>query len=378
MPKLRLKTDDNDSAEIQMLLTRRRFLTGALATVAPFFACSPAREIMRDPGLQADAAHLLREATSIDLHCHANALGDRHFPEIDPAITADMKLGGLDAGIFAVRGDYPLIRRNANRERYEARVPRPGELFTRTSEQLDGILTATRSSSLALAQSPQDITQAKKNHTPAVLLALEGADPLEGNLARIKHFHDKGGRVVQLMHYRINEIGDIQTAEPHHGGLTPFGHAVVDELNRFGMVIDGAHCSSATLSQVLKHSRHPIIVSHTGPFVSRQFSRRLGDDDIKVIAKHGGLIGIWPQAGRTTTFETFLRRIDYAKKLVGADHVAIGTDMHGLTGRTVMPTFKEFALIPAGLLKRSYSETDTAKIIGGNFLKLFNDLTLTK
>ena len=211
-----------------------------------------------------------------------------------------------------------------------------------------------------------------------MLLSLEGADPLEGNLARVKHFYEQGVRVVQLMHYRINELGDIQTRAARHGGLTPFGHAVVDELNRLGMVIDGAHCSSATLSQALKHSRGPIMVSHTGPFVTRQFSRRLSDDDIKIIARHGGLIGIWPQAGQNTTFETFLRRIDHTKQIAGVEHVGIGTDMHGLTGRTVIPTFKEFALIPAGLLKRGYSETDTAKIIGGNFLKLLKDVVLTK
>lgn len=333
---------------------------------------------MRDPGLQSAAADLLREATSIDLHCHANALGDRFFPKINPAIATDMKLGGVDAGIFAVRGDYPLIRRNANRERYEARAPRPGELFARTSEQLDGILAATRSSSLVLALSANDITQAKEKNIPAALLAIEGADPLEGNLTRVRHFYDQGVRVLQLVHFRINELGDIQTSAARHGGLTPFGHAVVDELNRIGMVIDGAHCSSTTLSQLLKKSRHPIIVSHTGPFVTREFSRRLGDDDIKAVAKHGGLIGIWPQAGRNTTFETFLRRIDHTKRIAGAEHIGIGTDMYGLSGRTVVPTFKEFALIPAGLLKRGYSETDTVKITGGNFLKLFKDVIQTK
>jgi len=114
-----------------------------------------------------------------------------------------------------------------------------------------------------------------------------------------------------------------------------------------------------------------VIFSHTAPRVQRANSRRLEDNDMKAIAKHGGVVGIWPTLGSRDSFETFLRRLDYMKQLVGADHFGVATDLFGLRGRTAIPTHKEFPLLAAGLLKRGYSESDTAKIAGGNFMRLF-------
>ena len=160
------------------------------------------------------------------------------------------------------------------------------------------------------------------------------------------------------MHYRINEIGDIQTAEPRHHGLTPFGRELVQ-----GTQPARAWSSTpptprrTTLAGVLAASRVPVIFSHTAPRVQRANSRRLEDEDIKAIAKKGGVIGIWPTLGSRDSFETFLRRLDYMKQLVGADHFGVATDLFGLRGRTAIPTHKEFPLLPAGLLKRGYSES---------------------
>ena len=86
-------------------------------------------------------------------------------------------------------------------------------MLRRSTEQLDKILEAVKEGRLALARSPAEIVEAKKNGTPCAVLAIEGSDPLEGDLARVKFFYDRGVRVLQLMHYRINEIGDIQTED---------------------------------------------------------------------------------------------------------------------------------------------------------------------
>ena len=88
------------------------------------------------------------------------------------------------------------------------------------------------------------------------------------------------------------------------------------------------------------------------------------------IAAKGGIVGIWPNLRRRDRFETFLKDIDYAQKLIGADHVGIGTDLFGLD-KTAIPTHKTFALIPAALLKRGYSDSVVGKIVGENFLRLF-------
>ncbi len=331
--------------------------------------------LLRDDTLMAEAAELSREAVTVDLHCHPADLPSSYFPGPDPDLGANMRAGGLDAGVFAARGDYPLIRRDAAGRRYEARKPRPGELFARCTEQLDPLIEAAGKIKLALARSPADIVAAKKAGAPAALLAVEGGDPLEGDIARVKVFFDRGVRVLQLLHYRINEIGDIQTADPRHNGLTGFGREVVREMNRLGMVIDTAHGSPDTLAGVLAESRLPVIFSHTGAYALRQLGRHLQDKDMRAIASQGGIIGIWPYLGRRDTFESFLENIDYAQKLIGADHVGVATDLFGLDNHTAIPTHKEFALIPAALLKRGYADGAVEKIIGGNFLRLFRDVT---
>ena len=354
---------------------RRGFLKLMLAPLAGAVIDHPLlASIVGDRHLLAQAAELAREAVTVDLHCHANALAAKDYPGLDPAVPVNMKAGAVDAGVFAIRGDLGTIRTDASGRRYEHRVPKPGEQFRRGEEQLAPLLKAGETGQLALAKSPADILDAKRRDRPAAVLALEGCDPLEGDLSRAKLFYDRGVRVMQLLHYRINEIGDIQTAEPRHNGLTPFGRALVQELNRLGIVIDTAHASSATLDGVLAASRVPVIFSHTAPRVRRANSRRLEDAAIKAIAKKGGVVGIWPTLGSGGDFETFLRRLDYMKQLVGAAHFGVATDLFGLRGRTAIPTHKEFALLPAGLLKRGYPESDTAKIVGGNFMRLFREV----
>ena len=356
-------------------LSRRQFIRALLASVA----IEPGlRALLGDKPLLAEAAELSREAVTIDLHCHPNALGGPYFPRLDPEVPANMKAGGLDCGLFAMRGDYPVIRRDPSGQRYEQRPPKPGELFRRTTEQLDDVIEATRSGGLALARSPAEILAAKKAGLPCAMLALEGSDPLEGEIARIKLFYERGVRVLQLMHYRFNEIGDIQTAPPRHNGLTPFGREVVREMNRLGMLIDTAHSSPATLYGVLAESRQPVICSHTGARALRKIPRHLDDQDMRAIADKGGIVGIWPLIRRNESLENYLAAIDYVKKTIGVDHFGIGTDLYGLRSTTAIPSHKAFALIPAGLLKRGYRESEVVKIVGGNCMKVLDQVKETR
>ena len=368
-------TKRQNSGSADPAISRRGFLR-LLATGIAGMSIEPAlpRSLINDKTLLAEAAEISKEAITVDLHCHPNALAGSHFPRLDPDVPAYMKDGGLDTGLFAARGDYPLIRRNPAGRRYEGRKPRAGELLRRSTEQLDRILEAIKDGKLALGRSPAEIIEAKKSGTPCAVLAIEGSDPLEGDLARVKVFYDRGVRVLQLMHYRINEIGDIQTENPQHGGLTSFGREVVREMNKLGMVIDTAHCSAETLSGVLSESKAPVIFSHTGAYTLRRLSRHLQDKELRAIAAKNGVIGIWPHLRRRDTFDNFLKDIDYVHKLTGADHVGIATDLFGLDTHTAIPTHKEFALIPAALLKRGYTDDVVEKIIGGNFMRLFREV----
>ncbi len=141
-------------------------------------------------------------------------------------------------------------------------------------------------------------------------------------------------------------------------------------MNKLGMVIDMAHSSPDTLAGVLAESRVPVIFSHTGAYALRPLSRHLGDKEMHAIATKGGVVGIWPNLRRRDGFDTFLKDIDYAQMLIGADHVGIGTDLFGLDNSAI-PSHKEFALIPAAPLKRGYSDGLVGKIVGENFMRLF-------
>jgi membrane dipeptidase len=303
-------------------VSRRRFLLSLVGGLAA--GCGGSAVVEE---LLTEAAEFSREAVTVDLHCHPNSLSGGYFPRLDPDVPGNMHAGGLDAGVFAVRGDYPVIRRDPSGRRYESRTPRAGELFRNTQQQLDEMKTAVAAGKIALARTPAEILESKKIGSPCALLAIEGSDPLEGDLARVQLFYDRGVRVLQLLHYRINEIGDIQTESPRHKGLTAFGRDVVKEMNRLGMIIDVAHCSSETVRGVLSVSRHPVICSHTGPYALRHIARHLEDKVLREIADKGGLIGVWPLLRRRENFETWLREVGYVRDVAGIDHVGVGTDL---------------------------------------------------
>jgi len=357
------------------LFTRRRFFSTVLTGAASVYAAPALLDYFRaETNLLAEAAELSGDVVSVDLHCHPNLLTGGRLPEFDAEVPDNMRAGGLDLGVFAVRGDLGTIRREPSGFYTEYRKANPGELFRRSQEQLDKIISAGMAGKIAVARSPGEIVEAKKKALPCALLAIEGGDPLEGDLSRVQFFYERGVRVLQLLHYRFNEIGDIQTEEPRNKGLTAFGRDVVKEMNKLGMVIDVAHTSSETLNGILAESRHPVICSHTGPYSVWTLARHLENKDMVAIAKKGGVVGIWPLLRRRETVENYLRTIDYVKNLIGSDHVGVATDLFGLHGSTAIPTHKEFALIPAGLLRRGYAAGDVGKIVGGNFMRVFREV----
>jgi membrane dipeptidase len=359
----------------QKAQTRRAFLRALLATFAGAQVDPLFRSILHDRTLMAEAAELSADAITVDLHCHPNLSSGRRLAEFDADVPDNMRAGGLDAGIFAVRGDHGTLRRSPTGHYTESRKPAIGELFQGSQDQLDKVLKACKAGKIGLATSPTDILEAKENRRPCAVLAIEGSDPLEGDLSRVRFFYDLGVRVLQLMHYRINEVGDIMTEAPRHKGLTTFGQDVVKEMNKLGMLIDVAHASPDTISGVLAASQHPVICSHTGAYALRSNSRHLENADMTAISKKGGVIGVWPLLRRRDNFQTYIRELDYVKNLVGADHVGIGTDLFGIASETAIPTHKEFALIPAALLSRGYRENDVEKIVGGNFMRVFREVT---
>lgn len=352
---------------------RRTFLTGLAALVAT--ACAgPGHEgaNRREAELLTQAQAALSARPVVDLHAHPGGMISSASRILALSALEDLQAGGVTTAFFAAVSDRPVIRREGNGIR-QWREPEPGELRRITLEQIERVLARVREGRLGLFRGPADLPEARTGARPMALLALEGGDALEGDPHYVPVLAELGVRSIQLVHYRINELGDIQTERPRHGGLTTAGQGVVAEMNRLGLLVDGAHAAPDTLRGILATSRHPIIVSHTGPARLNAYSRHLSDALLHAVAARGGVVGIWPLGGGRSGIDFFLEEIAYVRGLIGADHVGIGTDMNGLPSTSV-PSYRQLALVPAALLARGFAEADLPALFGGNVRRVLREV----
>ena len=180
-----------------------------------------------------------------------------------------------------------------------------------------------------MATTAADLERAHAAGETAVLLTCEGGDFLEGASSRLAEVHAQGVSSLTLVHYRVNELGDIQTEPPVHGGLT-------DVRPRGGAASATASASSSTAPTppsppplgVLETSDVPVMVSHSHlDHPDRSHPRLLSDDHARAVADAGGLVGAWPSGVTSATFDDFVDEILRLVELIGVDHVAIGTDL---------------------------------------------------
>jgi membrane dipeptidase len=281
-----------------------------------------------------------------------------------------METAQVTASLFAVVADLPLLGL-ADGGLAVVRGFKPGEAYRDFNRQLDRLLETVDSGVISLALSPQDILAAHQARMPAMILCSEGADFVEDRLERIAEVYAKGLRSITLIHYNTNRLGDNQTNPPVHHGLTSFGRDVVREMNRFGMIIDVAHASAETCAGVLAESSSPVMLSHsnldTGAVESTRF---ISADHARMVAEAGGIIGAWPAGIGSETLADFAEQILALVDAVGADHVAVGSDMDG-NYKPVLTDYADFPLLAAALLFRGLSDAEVVNILGGNFLRLF-------
>ncbi len=216
-----------------------------------------------------------------------------------------------------------------------------------------------------------DLRKARQDHVIAGILLSEGAHPLEGKLANIQVMYDAGFRVLGLTHFFDNEVGGSL-----HGvsqsGLTPFGRQVIPQAEAKGMIIDVAHASEATVRDTLAIAKRPVIVSHTGVKGYCDTPRNVSDATLKAIADRGGLIGIgyWDAAVCKPTMKNDTEAIIYAVKLLGPEHVALGSDFDG---GTVTPfDASEMPALTSALLDAGLDEKTVKMVMGENAVRFFS------
>lgn len=256
-------------------------------------------------------------------------------------------------------------------------------------EELRRIRAEAARAHATVATSAAEVRQAFDAGQPAVILGLEGADGIGANISRVDELFRWGVRVVIPVHLRDNQIGTtclpwnryvgIPFFHPRRArGLTEFGRAVVERMNQLGIIIDVSHSDSATLHDIAAHSRSPIIASHAGARSVDPFARFLDDDEIRAIARTGGLVGLWPYRYKghgAADFDALMRHARHIADLVGADHLGLGTDINGVPGMLAgYRAEKDVWLIAEHLKSSGFSQDEVEGIMGGNFMRVFEQV----
>lgn len=318
----------------------------------------------------------------IDVHAHPGrcflaGLGRDHpLAQIlggDGSATAlhAARAAGLSAVSFATVADLVVLALKPDGGLHAGRAFEPGEAHADHQRQMRGLHDLIEAEGAETARTAGDLERAHANGQTAVLITCEGGDFLEGRVERVAEAHHAGMSSLTLVHYRVNDIGDIQTEAPVHGGLTAFGAEVVEACNRLAVVIDCAHATEATTLGVLDASDAPVMISHSHlDHRGRHHPRLLSAHHATAVASAGGLIGAWPSGVTSTTIADFIEEIVRLVDLVGPAHVAIGTDLDA-NYQPVVTEHGQFAAIADLLDERGLAEADVDAILGGNAVDLY-------
>lgn len=211
---------------------------------------------------------------------------------------------------------------------------------------------------------------------PGFLFSFEGADPLVDDISLIEVFYKLGLRMIGLTWNHRNAFADGLRVGPRPSGLTELGRELVERMQELGIVLDLAHIAEPGFRDALECSEGPVVATHANAHALHAHGRNLRDDQIKAIAERGGLVGVTFVPGFLTReqadLDHVLAHIDYIVRLVGDDHVALGSDFDGIT--TPPTRLSHVGMLPnltEGMLLRGYDESRIEKILGLNWLRVF-------
>lgn len=257
------------------------------------------------------------------------------------------------------------------------------------------------SQSFALCRTYDDIVRARQAGKIALILTLEGAEPLGNDLNLVRVLYELGLRQVGLTHARRNMAADGALFKPSGSskeGLTAFGRELVQMCEELGIVIDLAHINAAGFEDVIALTRRPVIVSHTNSRKYFDMERNISDEQVKMVGERGGVVGVNAVLVSSRPDEAHLDKyidhIEHFAGLIGLDHVGIGFDFYksvlpnllpptpppgqtsALPRPSDIPDLSDHAHarnLTRRLIERGYSDTDIEKILYGNWLRLFQE-----
>ena len=292
-----------------------------------------------------------------------------------------------------------------------------GDAAVRTTlEQIDVVhrMVAKYPDTFQLALTADDVDRAFKAGKIASLIGMEGGHSINNSMATLRQMYVVGARYMTLTHTHNTDWADSATDKPEHHGLTPFGEAVVHEMNRLGMLVDLSHVSPETMAAALRVSKAPVIFSHSSARAICDHPRNVPDDILREVTANGGVVMVnfypnflVPEGGKQATELYALQRtledahpgdmkaveagmneyrkshplpkatiklvadhVDHVKQIAGVDHVGIGSDFDGIDITPEgLEDVSKYPALTAELLSRGWSDEDVKKFLGLNVLR---------
>jgi membrane dipeptidase len=337
---------------------------------------------------EARALRLHREALVVDTHCdtlmqiktgqgtaggliplHGRGIPQRRLGERSNQGHIDLPRlveGGVDCQTFAI---------------YTARQENQPDAL-RTALQMVETFDAECAANervVAHVRRYNEILTANKAGKVAALLAIEGAEPLMGDVALIRIFHKLGVRMISLTWNWRTPFADGLSAKRSQSKLTDLGVDALREMERLGIVYDVSHLSDSCFWDVVEVKKGPFIASHSNCRAVCDHPRNLTDDMIRALADHGGVMGMNFAPAfvdkEKATVERLVDHIDHVVKLVGADHVGLGSDFDGIdTTPEGLEDASKMPNVTRELVRRGYGDDEIGKILGGNHLRAFKEV----
>ena len=320
---------------------------------------------------------ILQGLQIIDPHAHPDQFHTLRPSRIDDSSTLEkIRAAGMAASAFAAVGDLEFFNRTSATAYYPS-----------TKSQLQRVHDLVKAGKVKLVLKAADVPAIRNpGDPPGAIMAIEGGDPLDGKPERVDEFYRMGVRIITVVHYRNNELGDVMapygalSPGPYNNGLTPAGQKVIERMQEVGMVVDVAHAHPTTLKSIVEMDPNPLLDSHTNPCPidePRRCHRQRSWKDMERVAKTGGVVCTWPFAfnrpdQKRRTFLDWAQEILEMKKRLGMDHVGLGTDGGGNIPRLIegYRDVRDLSQLVAAMQEVGLSPEDIKAYMGGNVYQL--------
>lgn len=325
------------------------------------------------------AKDLHRRMLTLDTHCDTPMFFPQgiHFDQRDPRILVDMHKmaeGHQDAVIMAAYLPQPKLGETFS-SKVAFKVDGPLQYADLIFDKIEEIVNANNRY-LSIARTPSDLYEDKRKGRRSIMLGIENGLALNHDISNVRYFARRGVVYITLCHNGDNDICDSARGCNTHGGVSRFGEQAIKEMNRCGIMVDLSHAGEKSFYDALSISSKPIVCSHSNCKALCDVPRNLTDDQLRALAKHGGVAHITLYHGflrndsQEATVMDAIAHLEHAISVMGIEHVGLGTDFDGDGGIRGLADSSELINFTLHLLRRKYNERDIARIWGGNWLRV--------